>query len=116
MSAAVVSLSEVALVPDQAPEAAQELAFVEDQVSVEDPPFETDGGFAASDTVGTGGGGGRAEVPSPPPPPPQAERPRPANRAANAKSATFFDTTTPRLVVVQVLRNHARMRVLTVCR
>jgi hypothetical protein len=100
MSAAVVSLSEVALVPDQAPEAAQELAFVEDQVSVETPPFATDGGFAASDTVGTGGGGGGgAEVPSPPPPPPQAERPRPANRAANAKSATFFDTTTPRLVV-----------------
>ena len=46
---------EVALVPDQAPEAAQELAFVEDQVSVETPPFATDGGFAASDTVATGG-------------------------------------------------------------
>ena len=46
---------EVALAPDQAPEAAQELAFVEDQVSVEDPPFETDGGSAASDTVGAGG-------------------------------------------------------------
>ena len=47
---------EVALSPDQAPEAAQELAFVEDQVSVEDAPFATDGGFAASDTVGVGGG------------------------------------------------------------
>jgi hypothetical protein len=43
------------LSPDQPPEAAQELAFVEDQVSVEDPPFETDGGSAASDTVGAGG-------------------------------------------------------------
>ena len=92
---------EIALAPDQAPEAAQELAFVEDQVSVEDPPFETDGGFAASDTVGTGGGGGGgAEVPSPPPPP-QAERPRLANRAANAKSATF-DTTKPQLVAAIV--------------
>ena len=46
---------EVALSPDQAPEAAQDVAFVEDQVSVEDPPFETDGGSAASDTVGAGG-------------------------------------------------------------
>jgi hypothetical protein len=49
---------EVALVPDHVPEAEQEVAFVEDQVSVEDPPLVTDVGFAASDTVGTGGGGG----------------------------------------------------------
>ena len=55
VSAPVDSLPEVGLVPDQAPEAAQELAFVEDQVSVEDSPFATDGGFAASDTVGAGG-------------------------------------------------------------
>jgi hypothetical protein len=48
----------VALGPDHAPEAAQELASVDDQVSVEDPPLETEVGFAASDTVGTGGGGG----------------------------------------------------------
>ena len=46
---------EVALSPNQAPEAVQELAFVEDQVSVEDPPFATDCGVAASDTVGAGG-------------------------------------------------------------
>ena len=46
------------VLPDQAPEAVQELAYVEDQVSVEDPPFATDGGFAVSDTVGVGGGGG----------------------------------------------------------
>ena len=88
---------EVALSPDQAPEAAQELAFVEDQVSVEDAPFGTDGGFTASDAVGTGGGGGGgAEVPSPPPPPPQAHRPRPANRAAKAQCVPF-DKTTSRL-------------------
>jgi len=55
VSALVDSLPEGALVPDQPPEAVQESAFVEDQVSVEDPPFETDGGSAASDTVGAGG-------------------------------------------------------------
>ena len=46
---------EVPLVPDQPPEAVQELASVEDQVSIEDPPYATAVGFAASDTVGTGG-------------------------------------------------------------
>ena len=55
-SAPVDSLPEVALVPDQAPEAVHELALVEDQVSVENAPFATDDGFAASDTVGVGGG------------------------------------------------------------
>ena len=55
VSAPVDSLPEVGLVPDQAPEAAQESAFVEDQVSVEDAPFTTDGGVAASDTVATEG-------------------------------------------------------------
>lgn len=53
-SAPVDWLSEVALAPDQLPEAVQEVAFVEDQVSVEDPPLVTDLGFAASDTVGSG--------------------------------------------------------------
>ena len=43
------------VLPDQAPEAVQELAFVEDQVSVEDPPLATDGGLAASDTAGAAG-------------------------------------------------------------
>jgi len=53
-----VSLPKVALLPVQAPEAAQEVVFVEDQVRVEDAPLPTDVGFAASDTVGTSGGGG----------------------------------------------------------
>jgi hypothetical protein len=47
-------LPEVAMAPNHAPEAEQEVAFVEDQVSVEDPPLATDVGFAASDTVGAG--------------------------------------------------------------
>jgi len=51
-------LPEIALAPDQAPAAEQEVAFVADQMSVEDPPLATDAGFADSDTVGTGGGGG----------------------------------------------------------
>ena len=55
VSAPVDSLPEVALVPDQPPEAVQ-VAFVEDQVSVEDAPYATDVGFATSDTVGVGGG------------------------------------------------------------
>ena len=46
-------LPAVALVPDQPPEAVQEVALVDDHVSVEDPPLATDVGFAASDTVGT---------------------------------------------------------------
>jgi hypothetical protein len=50
----VAWLPEVALVPDQPPEAEQEVALVEDQVSVEAPPLVTDVGLAASDTVGTG--------------------------------------------------------------
>jgi hypothetical protein len=52
----IVWLPEVALAPDQPPEAEQEVALVEDQVSVKDPPLVTVAGFAASDTVGAGGG------------------------------------------------------------
>jgi len=55
-------LPEVALLPDHAPEAVQEVALVADQLSVEDPPLATDVGFAASDTAGTGGGGGMPDT------------------------------------------------------
>ena len=60
VNAPVGWLPEVALVPVHplAPEAVQEVALVEDQVSVEVAPFATKVGFAASDTVGTGDGGG----------------------------------------------------------
>ena len=58
VNAPVDWLPEIALVPDQLPEAVQDAAFVEDQASVDDPPLVTDVGFAASDTVGAGGGGG----------------------------------------------------------
>jgi hypothetical protein len=43
---------EVALAPDQPPEAEQEVALVEDQVSVEAPPLVTIEGVAVNDTVG----------------------------------------------------------------
>jgi len=58
VSGADTSLPEVALLPVQAPEAVQVLAFVEDHVSVDDSPLVTVVGLAASDTVGTGSGGG----------------------------------------------------------
>ena len=59
MSGPIGWLPESAVVlPAQTPEGVQESEFVEDQVSVEDPPLATDAGLAASDTVGTGGGGG----------------------------------------------------------
>jgi len=51
-------LLESALLPDQAPEATQEVASVDDQVSVEDAPLAIEVGFAARVTVGSGGGGG----------------------------------------------------------
>jgi len=95
VSAPVDWLPAVALAPDHAPEAEQEVAFVEDQASIEFPPLVTDVGFAASDTVGTVVGA-EPELSSTLPLP-QAERPRPANTAANAKSATF-DTRIPRLL------------------
>lgn len=56
-------LPEVALgLTPHAPEDAQEVAFVEDQVRVDDPPLAMEVGFAASDTVGIGGGGGAPET------------------------------------------------------
>ena len=70
-------LPEVVLVPVQPPEAVQEVALVEDQVSVEAAPLATEVGFAVSDTVGTGGGGGVpvtvtvADLLAPPPVPVQ---------------------------------------------
>ncbi len=43
-----------ALVPDQAPEAVQDVASVEDQVSVELAPLATEAGLAVKVTVGAG--------------------------------------------------------------
>lgn len=62
MSAPVDWVPEVALAPDQAPEAVHEVALVEDQVNVEDCPETMVVGLAASDTVGTGGGGGEFDT------------------------------------------------------
>lgn len=45
----------VALVPDHAPEAVHEVAFVADQVSVELPPLATVLGLADKVTTGAGG-------------------------------------------------------------
>ncbi len=45
----------MALLPDQAPEAVQEVALVDDQVNVEAPPLVIVLGLAPKATVGTGG-------------------------------------------------------------
>ena len=45
------------MLPDHAPEATQEVASVEDQVSTEDPALVTDAGAAASDKAGISVGG-----------------------------------------------------------
>ncbi len=52
VNAPLDSLPEIALLPDHAPEATQEAASVDDQLSVEDSPLATEVGFADSDTVG----------------------------------------------------------------
>jgi hypothetical protein len=44
----------MALVPDQAPEAVQEVALVADQVNVELLPLATEAGLAVNVTVGEG--------------------------------------------------------------
>jgi hypothetical protein len=73
---------EVALVPDHPPEAEQEVALLEDQVSVEDPPLVTVAGFATSAAVTLGVGPVGVDCPlaadgsSTSPPAPQAESSR----------------------------------------
>jgi hypothetical protein len=51
------------LAPDHPPEAAHELASLDDQVSVVEPPLVTDDGFAVRLSVGALGEG---ELPPPP--------------------------------------------------
>jgi hypothetical protein len=51
----VLALPLVDSLPDQPPEAAQRLAFVEDQLSIADPPLLTVVGVALRLTVGLGG-------------------------------------------------------------
>jgi hypothetical protein len=62
VNAGVDWLPAVGFAPDQAPEAEQEVAFVEDQVRTEDPPLTTDVGVAVSDTLGTAAGGGAPDT------------------------------------------------------
>ena len=69
MSAPVDWVPEVVLAPDQPLDAVQDVAFVEDQVSVEDAPFATVAGLATRDTVGAvdAADPGVAELAVPPP-------------------------------------------------
>jgi hypothetical protein len=84
LSAPVDCVPEVALVPDQAPEAEQEVALAEDQVSMEDPPLVTVVGFATSAVVTDPGGGVFPPLPGASLPPPQAAKP---NAHSNANDA-----------------------------
>ena len=68
-----VSVPEVALAPDQAPEAEQEVALVDDQVSVESEPISTEVGSAEKLTLGAGTVGVVGVEPPPPPPPPHED-------------------------------------------
>jgi len=69
VSAPVDWVPEVALAPAQPLDAVQDVAFVEDQVSVEDAPFATVAGLATRDTVGAvdAADPGVAELAVPPP-------------------------------------------------
>jgi len=55
LSAPVLALPLVGLLPDQPPEALQLVAFVEDQLSVEAEPLLTVPGFALRVTMGLAG-------------------------------------------------------------
>jgi uncharacterized protein (UPF0147 family) len=92
VSAPLDSLPEVALLPDHVPEARQEAASVEDQVSVEDSPLATETGFAARETVGATGGAPGEPVIGPTPASPQATSTR-----------TSGETSSNDLIVAQAL-------------
>ena len=74
---------EVALVPDHAPEAEQEVASVEDQVRIEDPPLATDVGFAASEALTIGAVTISVAAGSSSLVPPQAENVRASTRTSS---------------------------------
>ena len=83
------------MVPDHAPEAEQDVAFVEDQLSIEIPPLVTDVGFAANDTVGrfvAATGACRASATSTSACP-QPHRPRVTSRVEKDMTAKIFDPT-----------------------
>jgi hypothetical protein len=65
------------MAPDHAPEAEQAVAFIEDQVSIEDPPLVTEVGFAASETVAL------LAVDAASPAPPHAESVRASTRTSS---------------------------------
>jgi hypothetical protein len=54
VSGPVVCEPDIVLLPDQEPLASHDVAFVLDQVNVEDPPDATVAGAALSETVGAG--------------------------------------------------------------
>ena len=91
VNAPVDWVPEAALVPDQAPEAEQEVMFGKDQMSNDGSPLVTSAGIPASGAVDIPGGGsvpGTVELPEPAvfAPPPQAV----TTRASRGKSSSVF--------------------------
>ena len=85
-----VSDPEVPLAPDQAPEAEQEVALVDDQVNVESEPISTEVGSAEKLTLGAGTVG--VEPPPPPPPPHEDMRSKAKNVTKNLNLYTKKNT------------------------
>ena len=92
MEIETVSDPEVALAPDQAPDAEQEVALVDDQVNVESEPTTTEVGLAEKFTVGAGTGGVGVEPPPPPPPPHEDMRSKAKNVKRNLNLYTKKNT------------------------
>jgi len=93
VNAPVDWVPEAALVPDEAPEAEQEVMFGKDQMSNDGSPLVTSAGIAASgvDIPGSGSVPGTVELPEPAvvalvAPPPQAV----TTRASRGKSSSVF--------------------------
>ena len=88
-TAEIVTFSdpEIDFVPDHAPEAEQDEAFDDDQVSVESEPISTEVGSAEKLTIGAGTLG----VDSPPPPPPPPPHEKSKNSETGTKNVLLFN-------------------------
>ena len=85
----IASLPEVVLVPDQEPEAEQEVALEEDQVRVDVSVKRTDMGLAERVTTGAGVVGVVGVESPPPPPPPPPPHPDISIAAKTVKNVFF---------------------------
>tara|TARA_B100001939_G_C16870016_1_gene585952 strand:- start:100 stop:465 length:366 start_codon:yes stop_codon:yes gene_type:complete len=87
-----VSDPDVALAPDQAPDAEQEVALVDDQVSVESEPISTEVGSAEKLILGAGTVGVVGVEPPPPPPPPHEEMTNKIKKKLGSLTINYYKT------------------------